>query len=298
MDERLTETSARGPDAPHDASAPGPPPPLASPTGPGPSAPEDAAQVPNAPATAPPAKRPRKARKKKPKLGRCALSGALVPKRDLYPVAALRPAIGDRLRAEYPDLEPEALVSRRLLDELRSRYIGDILSDERGQLSLLEERVVHSLERHETVAENIEQTFDTKRTFGEKVSDHLAKFGGSWAFLISFGGILLVWMAYNAVAADGLVFDPFPFILLNLLLSCLAAIQAPIIMMSQKRTEAKDRMRAISEYQVNLKAELEIRHLHEKMDHILKSQWERLAEMQEIQLDLLQELDRRSARRK
>ena len=250
------------------------------------------------PGTAAPSKRPRKARKKKPKLGRCGLSGATVPKRDLYPVAALRPAIGDRLRAEYPDLEPDALVSRRLLDELRSRYIGEILGDERGQLSLLEERVVHSLERHETVAENIEQTFETKRTFGERVSDHLASFGGSWKFLISFAVILLVWMAFNAAVSDRLVFDPFPFILLNLALSCLAAIQAPIIMMSQKRTEAKDRMRAISEYQVNLKAELEIRHLHEKMDHILKSQWERLAEMQEIQLDLLQELDRRSARRK
>lgn len=244
------------------------------------------------------AKPARKARKKKVKLGRCALSGAMVPKRDLYPVAALRPAIGDRLRAEHPEFDPDAMVSRRLLDELRSRYIGEILGQERGQLSLLEEKVVHSLERHETLAENIEQTFDTKRTFGEKVSDHLARFGGSWAFLISFASILLVWMAYNALAAERLIFDPYPFILLNLALSCLAAIQAPIIMMSQKRTEAKDRMRAISEYQVNLKAELEIRHLHEKMDHILKSQWERLAEMQEIQLDLLQELDRRSARRR
>jgi uncharacterized membrane protein len=240
----------------------------------------------------------RKARKKKPRpMGRCDVTGREVPKRDLFPVALLRPAIADRLREDYPDLPAEAKIWRRKLDELRTRYIGAILGEERGQLSALEQEVVNSLEHHETVSENIEQEFETHRSFGERVSDHLATFGGSWAFLISFGVMLLVWMGYNAFAG-GRAFDEYPFILLNLVLSCLAAIQAPIIMMSQKRQESKDRLRALSDYQVNLKAELEIRHLHEKVDHILKSQWERLAEMQEMQLDLLQELDRRSAKRR
>ncbi|MBV9079026.1 MAG: DUF1003 domain-containing protein [Methylobacteriaceae bacterium] len=240
---------------------------------------------------------PRKRRKKLKALGACAVTGQVLPRRDLFPVALLRPTIADRLRAEYPDIPPDAMISRRMLDELRRRYIGDILTEERGQLTALEQEVVASLEHHETLAENIEHSFETRRSFGERLSDQIADFGGSWAFLISFFVILFGWMALN-VGLGKSAFDEYPFILLNLVLSCLAAVQAPIIMMSQKRQEAKDRLRALSDYQVNLKAELEIRHLHEKIDHILKSQWERLAEMQEIQLDLLQELDRRAARRR
>jgi uncharacterized membrane protein len=121
------------------------------------------------------------------------------------------------------------------------------------------------------------------------MSDRLASFGGSWTFISLFGVVLLVWMGFNIVVVGVSKFDPYPFILLNLVLSCLAAIQAPIIMMSQKRQEAKDRLRSENDYRVNLKAELEIRHLHEKMDHLLTRQWERLAEIQQIQLDAMQE---------
>jgi uncharacterized membrane protein len=148
--------------------------------------------------------------------------------------------------------------------------------------------VVRSLAEHEMVAENTEAEFEVKRTFGERLSDHLANFGGSWSFLIIFAGVLCVWMAFNVIAAKE-QFDPYPFILLNLVLSCVAAVQAPIIMMSQKRQEAKDRLRSENDYRVNLKAELEIRHLHEKIDHILTRQWERLAEIQQIQLEMMQE---------
>ena len=122
------------------------------------------------------------------------------------------------------------------------------------------------------------------------MSDRLASFGGSWTFIGLFFAILVLWMAFNIVVVAQAQFDPYPFILLNLVLSCLAAIQAPIIMMSQKRQEAKDRLRSENDYRVNLKAELEIRHLHEKIDHILTRQWERLAEMQQIQLEIMQEL--------
>ena len=124
---------------------------------------------------------------------------------------------------------------------------------------------------------------------GEKLSDHLASFGGSWTFIIIFFVVLIVWMAFNAVIIEQERFDPYPYILLNLVLSCLAAIQAPIIMMSQKRQEAKDRLRSENDFRVNLKAELEIRHLHEKIDHILTRQWERLAEIQQIQLEMMQD---------
>ena len=109
-----------------------------------------------------------------------------------------------------------------------------------------------------------------------------------------FAGFLVVWITINSVAVYWKPADPYPFILLNLLLSCLAAIQAPIIMMSQNRQEAKDRLRSQYDYQVNLKAELEIRQLHEKMDHLLSHQWERLAQIQGIQIDLLEELRRKT----
>jgi len=128
-----------------------------------------------------------------------------------------------------------------------------------------------------------------QRTLGERLSDHLASFGGSWTFIIFFFVVLVAWMAFNVVLVEQERFDPYPFILLNLVLSCLAALQAPIIMMSQKRQEAKDRLRSENDYRVNLKAELEIRHLHEKIDHILTGQWERLAEIQQIQLELMQD---------
>lgn len=144
--------------------------------------------------------------------------------------------------------------------------------------------------REETVARDVEAAWDDRRTVGEKAADVVADFGGSWAFIGIFFAVLVVWMAFNIWAATREVFDPYPFILLNLVLSCLAAIQAPIIMMSQKRQEAKDRLRSENDYRVNLKAELEIRHLHEKMDHLINRQWERLAEIQQIQLEIMQDM--------
>ena len=121
----------------------------------------------------------------------------------------------------------------------------------------------------------------------------MADFGGSWVFIGIFFAVLVVWMAFNVWATSRAVFDPYPFILLNLVLSCLAAIQAPIIMMSQNRQESKDRLRSENDFRVNLKAELEIRHLHEKVDHLLNRQWERLAEIQQIQLEIMQDMGRR-----
>jgi uncharacterized membrane protein len=118
----------------------------------------------------------------------------------------------------------------------------------------------------------------------------MAQFGGSWTFIALFGCVLIVWILINSVALVSKPFDPYPYILLNLVLSCLAAMQAPVIMMSQNRQEAKDRARATHDYQVNLKAELEIRQLHQKLDHILSRQWERLVEIQEVQLELLSEM--------
>ena len=162
-----------------------------------------------------------------------------------------------------------------------------------GELTSLDQEVIESLQEHELLTENIEKQFERKLTFGEHLSDKIAEFGGSWKFIIIFGGVLVVWIIINGVLLATRAFDPYPFILLNLILSCLAALQAPVIMMSQNRAEARDRLRAENDYKVNLKAELEIRHLHEKIDHLLRKQYNRLFEIQQIQIELLEEISQR-----
>ena len=171
-----------------------------------------------------------------------------------------------------------------------------MLQEELGELSALDQEVVESLREHEIITSDISKQFETKLTFGERLSDRIASFGGSWRFIILFGTVLFGWIILNAIFLLNRGFDPYPFILLNLILSCLAAIQAPIIMMSQNRSEARDRLRAENDYKVNLKAELEIRHLHEKIDHLLRKQYNRLFEIQQIQIELLEEIGRKRER--
>ena len=219
----------------------------------------------------------------------CSVCGREVPARESVRLDVVRPAMIERIRQERPDLPADGFICRSDLDRFRSSYVSQLLTRERGELTRLEHDVVKSLADHETLAENTEAEYAERRTLGERMSDRLASFGGSWTFISLFGVVLLAWMGFNIVFAGASQFDPYPFILLNLVLSCLAAIQAPIIMMSQKRQEAKDRLRSENDYRVNLKAELEIRHLHEKMDHMLTHQWERLAEIQQIQLETMQE---------
>ncbi len=174
------------------------------------------------------------------------------------------------------------------------QYVQGLLKSEQGEVSSLQYEVIQSLQEHELITKDTESEFDQNWTLGERLADKIATFGGSWAFLICFTLFLAGWILVNTVIMINRPADPYPFILLNLILSCLAAVQAPIIMMSQNRQEAKDRLRSQNDYQVNLKAELEIRHLHEKLDHLLMHQWDRLAKIQEIQLDLLTELNKRN----
>ena len=228
-------------------------------------------------------------RRARPTRFRCVICGKEKPARDVTQLDVVRPSLIDRVRQDHPDLPAEGYICSDDLDRFRSRYVAELLGQERGELTRLEQDVVQSLADHETLAENIEAEYSGHRTLGERLSDQLASFGGSWTFIAIFFAVLVVWMAFNVTAAAREIFDPYPFILLNLVLSCLAAIQAPIIMMSQNRQEAKDRLRSENDFRVNLKAELEIRHLHEKIDHILTRQWERLAEIQQIQLEIMQD---------
>lgn len=131
---------------------------------------------------------------------------------------------------------------------------------------------------------------DDKRTFGQRIADRVATFGGSWTFIISFLTFLTLWIFANIYFLANKGFDPYPFILLNLILSCIAALQAPIIMMSQNRQEEKDRERAKKDFQINLKAEEEIRILQKKLDHILEHQHHELLKIQSEQTKLLHEI--------
>ena len=233
------------------------------------------------PPAAPPRRRPRP---------HCAICNKEA--REPIRFATVRPAIAGLITAEHADLAADDLICGRHIGDYRSRYVAELLDRERGELTELEKDVVESLAREETISRDVESTWEHRRSLGERVADMVADFGGSWTFIGIFFCVLIVWMAFNVWAATRQVFDPYPFILLNLVLSCLAAIQAPIIMMSQNRQEAKDRLRSENDFRVNLKAELEIRHLHEKLDHLLNRQWERLAEIQQIQLEILQDMGR------
>lgn len=223
----------------------------------------------------------------KPKMA-CAVTGHEFSRGKLINLATVMPSLVERIRKDHPDLKDDDFVSRAELDRYRGLYVTELLRAESGDLSDIEKQVAQSLATHETLAENVEEEFSAKRSLGAILSDGLAQFGGSWMFLIVFAAFLAVWMLFNSYRG-GAAFDPYPYILLNLILSTIAAIQAPIIMMSQRRQEEKDRMRSLNDYRVNLKAELEIRTLHEKIDHLINKQWQRLAEIQELQLEKILE---------
>ena len=202
----------------------------------------------------------------------------------------VRKEISAEILKKCPEWSSEKFICRADLAVFRGQYVRSLIESDKGELSSIELDVVRSLREHELISSNIEAEFDQKWTFGERLTDKIATFGGSWKFLICFGLFLFVWTGANAVVFLWQPIDPYPFIFLNLILSCLAAIQAPIIMMSQNRQEARDRIRSQHEYKINLKAELEIRHLHEKMDHLLSHQWERLMKIQELQLEMLSDV--------
>ncbi len=226
------------------------------------------------------------------KTSTCVVCGQSFKTKDLVAGAVVRKSISDFILQDHPDWSDENFICQADLAQYRSRYVHSLLESEKGELTELEDEVLESLREHELISANTDAEFEQVWTLGEKLADRLAAFGGSWTFLVIFGLFMLLWITMNSLLLFWRPIDPYPFILLNLVLSCLAAIQAPIIMMSQNRQEAKDRLRAQHDYQVNLKAELEIRHLHEKMDHLLSKQWERLVQIQEIQLELISELKR------
>ena len=202
---------------------------------------------------------------------------------------AIRPAILQTIKQQHPQFNEDSCLSLSEHNEIRNRYIESSLKEDVGTLTQLEREVIDSLHNNQTIADDVNQSVDENLTYGQRLADRIAGFGGSWTFIIFFFVILLTWIGSNVYLLSQ-PFDPYPFILLNLILSCLAALQAPVIMMSQNRQEEKDRERSRHDYQVNLKAELEIRMLHEKIDHLILNQQQRLFEIQQIQVEMLKEI--------
>ena len=220
----------------------------------------------------------------------CHLTGNEFPRSEVHKGESIRKNILELIVKDYPDFNSSSYISIEKLNLYRKKYLETVIQTETGEISQLEKQVLDTISADELISENIENELKEDLTTGQKIADVIATFGGSWTFIITFFSFLIIWMAINVFLLTNKPFDPYPFILLNLILSCLAAIQAPIIMMSQNRKEEKDRKRSEHDYKVNLKAELEIRLLHEKLDHLIAHQNQRLLEIQEIQTDYLQDI--------
>ena len=200
-----------------------------------------------------------------------ACSGQSFPESEQISGRLVRKPILDLIQQDFPAFRPEDSLATSELNEYRRRYLEDFLVREVGELSELERTVLTNVHERRTLSDKVEDQ-EAPLTLGQRWADNIASFGGSWTFILLFFGIILSWILLNVAVLRRPGFDPYPFILLNLLLSCLAALQAPVIMMSQNRQEEKDRERAKKDYMINLKAELELRVMHEKLDHLTQQQ--------------------------
>lgn len=202
----------------------------------------------------------------------------------------IREGIFELIKSDFPDFEKDSFISMAELNKYRRLYLTSLIIKEKGELAIIDKDVMEAIKNNSILSENIQEEIEADLTFGQRIADKVAGFGGSWTFIITFFSFILIWMLINIWFLATKPFDPYPFILLNLILSCLAAIQAPIIMMSQNRQEQKDRQRGEHDYKINLKAELEIKLLNEKIDHVLIHQNKKLMEIQEVQTDYLEDL--------
>ncbi|MBN1497245.1 MAG: DUF1003 domain-containing protein [Spirochaetes bacterium] len=220
---------------------------------------------------------------------KCEICKKIFPEDQLIIGHGIRHEIEDLIRKDHPGWNDTSRICKVDFNTYRIKYIINMIEEEKGSIEILEDAVIKSIKENDII------TFNTKISkeplkVSDRISDKVASFGGSWKFIIIFFTILLVWILINSLYLLLKPFDPYPYILLNLILSCLAAIQAPIIMMSQNRQEMKDRIRSENDYKINLKSEIEIRTLHEKVDHLLLEQWSKMMRIQEIQIEILEEI--------
>lgn len=220
----------------------------------------------------------------------CHISNQEIQKGEDVKGQDIREGIFNLIKTEFPDFDKDDFISIDELNKYRRLYLTSLIIQEKGEIAVIDSDVMEAIKNNSILSENIQDEIEAELTFGQRLADKVAAFGGSWTFIITFFSFILIWMLINIWFLTTKPFDPFPFILLNLILSCLAAIQAPIIMMSQNRQEQKDRQRGEHDYKINLKAELEIKLLSEKIDHLLVHQSKKLLEIQEVQTDYLEDL--------
>jgi len=213
-----------------------------------------------------------------------------IKKGEAVKVHELREGIFNLLKTDHPDITRDCYVTLEELNHYRRLYLTSLIAQERGELAEVDKDVMDAIKNNSILSENIQDEIEGKLTLGQRLADKIAAFGGSWTFIVTFFSFIVLWIGINIWILATKPFDPYPFILLNLILSCLASIQAPIIMMSQNRQEQKDRQRGDHDYKINLKAELEIKLLSEKIDHMIVHQNKKLLEIQEIQTDYLEDL--------
>ena len=218
-------------------------------------------------------------------------SGITYPISESIAGLLISPSILNLIRKEFPDFKETDFMSMQELAIFREKYMVEFLHKEMGELNSLEKKVLDSLNEKTSLTDIAEESLvPVDLTYGQRLADKVASFGGSWTFIIYFGVFILIWIIINIVFLANKSFDPYPFILLNLILSCIASLQAPVIMMSQNRQEEKDRERAKKDYMINLKSELEIRILHEKIDHLMLHQQQDLIEIQKVQIDMMNDI--------
>ena len=221
-----------------------------------------------------------------------AISNIEFPEKDRVSGKTIRTSILNLILEDFPNFDVNDSISVQELNVYREKYISKFLQTEISQLSKLEKDVVRSLGDDTSFVAKVEEEVDT-RNYGQIVADKVAAFGGSWTFIIAFFIFISIWIGSNVFIFTNKEFDPNPFILLNLILSCVAALQAPVIMMSQNRQEEKDRERAKKDYMINLKSELEIRMLDDKMDHLVMYQQQELIEIQKVQIEMMNDILKR-----
>lgn len=218
------------------------------------------------------------------------ISGKPFPVSEKVSAKTIRHSILNLIHKDYPLFSDDGSISLDELNYYRNKNVTEYLSREIGELTELEKTVLNSMNSNSILADKIDGDDEKTLTTGQRIADKVATFGGSWTFIISFGVFIFIWITLNVYWFLNKGFDPYPFILLNLILSCLAALQAPVIMMSQNRQEEKDRDRAKKDYMINLKSELEVRTLHEKIDHFIMDQQMELFELQKVQIEMMEDI--------
>ena len=218
----------------------------------------------------------------------CSLCQTHVDRRKLVSPQKMENQLLEIIKHERPEWDGTHGICRDCVEQYRAKKFLNYLETEYRKISDMEQALVSKVARRGRVSRLVDQEFEAHMTLGQRVADRVAQFGGSWPFIFIFGGVLISWMVVNSIVLARRPFDPYPYILLNLALSALAAIQAPVIMMSQNRQAEKDRLQAQQDYEINLMAEFEIRDLHDKLDALRYKQWHELWHIQQRQLELLE----------